>query len=161
MSTPVYDLAVIGSGPAGQKGAIAAAKLGKRVAMIDRKELVGGVCIHTGTIPSKTLREAILYLSGFRERSFYGRDYSVKEDISVSDLAFRVQAVIGREMEVIRAQLKRNRVELVSGTAKFLDPRTLRSRGSPARPGWSPITSSSRAARGRRTTRWCRWTESA
>jgi len=125
VSTPVYDLAVIGSGPAGQKGAIAAAKLGKRVAMIDRKELVGGVCIHTGTIPSKTLREAILYLSGFRERSFYGRDYSVKEDISVSDLAFRVQAVIGREMEVIRAQLKRNRVELVPGTAKFLDPRTL------------------------------------
>ena len=129
MSTPAYDLAVIGSGPAGQKGAIAAAKLGKRVAMIDRKELVGGVCIHTGTIPSKTLREAILYLSGFRERSFYGRDYSVKEDISVSDLAFRVQAVIGREMEVIRAQLKRNRVELVSGTAKFLDPRTLEVQG--------------------------------
>ena len=129
MSTPVYDLAVIGSGPAGQKGAIAAAKLGKRVAMIDRKELVGGVCIHTGTIPSKTLREAILYLSGFRERSFYGRDYSVKEDISVSDLAFRVQAVIGREMEVIRAQLKRNRVELVPGTAKFLDPRTLEVQG--------------------------------
>jgi len=129
VSTPAYDLAVIGSGPAGQKGAIAAAKLGKRVAMIDRKELVGGVCIHTGTIPSKTLREAILYLSGFRERSFYGRDYSVKEDISVSDLAFRVQAVIGREMEVIRAQLKRNRVELVSGTAKFLDPRTLEVQG--------------------------------
>ena len=129
MSAPVYDLAVIGSGPAGQKGAIAAAKLGKRVAMIDRKELVGGVCIHTGTIPSKTLREAILYLSGFRERSFYGRDYSVKEDISVSDLAFRVQAVIGREVEVIRAQLKRNRVELVSGTAKFLDPHTLEVQG--------------------------------
>jgi NAD(P) transhydrogenase len=129
VSTPVYDLAVIGSGPAGQKGAIAAAKLGKRVAMIDRKELVGGVCIHTGTIPSKTLREAILYLSGFRERSFYGRDYSVKEDISVSDLAFRVQAVIGREVEVIRAQLKRNRVELVSGTAKFLDPHTLEVQG--------------------------------
>jgi len=129
VSTAVYDLAVIGSGPAGQKGAIAAAKLGKRVAMIDRKELVGGVCIHTGTIPSKTLREAILYLSGFRERSFYGRDYSVKEDISVSDLALRKHAAFGREMEVIRAQLKRNRVELVSGTAKFLDPRTLEVQG--------------------------------
>ena len=77
-----YDLAVIGSGPAGQKGAIAASKLGKRVAMVDRKEMVGGVCIHTGTIPSKTLREAILYLSGFRERSFYGRDYSVKDEKS-------------------------------------------------------------------------------
>jgi NAD(P) transhydrogenase len=120
-----YDLVVIGSGPAGQKGAIAAAKLGKHVAMVDRKEMVGGVCIHTGTIPSKTLREAILYLSGFRERSFYGRDYSVKEEISVSDLAFRVQAVMAREVEVIRAQLKRNRVELVPGTAKFLDPHSI------------------------------------
>ena len=124
-----YDLAVIGSGPAGQKGAIAASKLGKRVAMIDRKEMVGGVCIHTGTIPSKTLREAILYLSGFRERSFYGRDYSVKDEISVSDLGFRVQAVISREVEVIRAQLKRNRVELVPGTARFVDPHTLEIQG--------------------------------
>jgi NAD(P) transhydrogenase len=70
-----YDLVVIGSGPAGQKGAIAAAKLGKRVAIIDRKEMIGGVCLHTGTIPSKTLREAILYLSGFGQRAFYGSDY--------------------------------------------------------------------------------------
>ncbi len=120
-----YDLVVIGSGPAGQKGAIAAAKLGKKVAVIDRKEMVGGVCIHTGTIPSKTLREAILYLSGFRERSFYGRDYAVKHDISISDLAFRVQAVLGREVEIIRAQLQRNRVDLVPGTARFLDPHTV------------------------------------
>jgi NAD(P) transhydrogenase len=121
----VYDLAVIGSGPAGQKGAIAAAKLGKRVAIVDRKEMVGGVCIHTGTIPSKTLREGILYLSGFRERSFYGRDYSVKDEISISDLSFRVQTVLAREVEIIRAQLKRNHVDLVPGTARFLDPRTL------------------------------------
>jgi NAD(P) transhydrogenase len=128
-STASYDLAVIGSGPAGQKGAIAAAKLGKRVAMVDRKEMVGGVCIHTGTIPSKTLREAILYLSGFRERSFYGRDYSVKQDISISDLAFRVQTVLAREVEIIRAQLKRNRVELVPGTARFLDAHALEVQG--------------------------------
>lgn len=120
-----YDLVVIGSGPAGQKGAIAAAKLGKKVAVVDRKEMVGGVCIHTGTIPSKTLREAILYLSGFRERSFYGRDYTVKEDISISDLAFRVQAVLSREVEIIRAQLKRNHVDLLPGTARFLDPHTV------------------------------------
>ena len=120
-----YDLVVIGSGPAGQKGAIAAAKLGKKVAIVDRKEMVGGVCIHTGTIPSKTLREAILYLSGFRERSFYGRDYAVKEDISISDLAFRVQAVLSREVEIIRAQLKRNHVDLLPGTARFLDPHTV------------------------------------
>ena len=79
MSSPAYDLVVIGSGPAGQKGAIAAAKLGKRVAVIDRKEMVGGVCLHTGTIPSKTLREAILYLTGFSEKSFYGRDYTLSK----------------------------------------------------------------------------------
>jgi NAD(P) transhydrogenase len=75
MNETHYDLIVIGSGPAGQKGAIAAAKLGKRVAIIDRQEMIGGVSLHTGTIPSKTLREAILYLSGFRQRSFYGKDY--------------------------------------------------------------------------------------
>jgi NAD(P) transhydrogenase len=125
METRAYDLVVIGSGPAGQKGAIAAAKLGKRVAIIDRREMVGGVCVHTGTIPSKTLREAILYLSGFRQRAFYGRDYSVKDDISVADLASRVDTVMARETEIIRAQLKRNHVATVHGTAKFLDPHAL------------------------------------
>jgi NAD(P) transhydrogenase len=120
-----YDLVVIGSGPAGQKGAIAAAKLGKRVAIVDRRERIGGVCLHTGTIPSKTLREAILYLSGFSQRAFYGRNYAVKEEISVADLASRVQMVTGRELEVIRAQLKRNQVTTVHGTASFLDPHRL------------------------------------
>src|SRR5215813_9981888 len=85
MDTSSYDLVVIGSGPAGQKGAIAASKLGKKVAVVDRKEMVGGVCLHTGTIPSKTLREAILYLTGFRERTFYGRDYTVRSEITVPD----------------------------------------------------------------------------
>ena len=125
MDVANYDLVVIGSGPAGQKGAIAAAKLGKKVAVIDRKEMVGGVCLHTGTIPSKTLREAILYLSGFRERTFYGRDYTVSKDITVADLAFRVQKVLVRELEVIRAQLNRNRVTTLSGTARFVDGHTL------------------------------------
>jgi NAD(P) transhydrogenase len=125
MSDASYDLAVIGSGPAGQKAAVAAAKLGKKVAVVDRRDMVGGVCLHTGTIPSKTLREAILYLSGFRERSFYGKDYSVKEEISVSDLAFRVQHVLAKEMEVIRAQLKRNHITTIHGTATFQDPHTL------------------------------------
>jgi NAD(P) transhydrogenase len=120
-----YDLAVIGTGPAGQKGAIAASKLGKRVAIVDRKEMVGGVCLHTGTIPSKTLREAILYLTGFREKTFYGRDYAVSREITVPDLAFRVQKVMGREIEVIRAQLARNRVTTVLGAARFVDPHTL------------------------------------
>src|SRR5512136_2639271 len=105
METAAYDLVVIGSGPAGQKGAIAASKLGRKVAVVDRKEMVGGVCLHTGTIPSKTLREAILYLTGFRERRFYGRDYAVSKEITVADLAFRVQKVLAREMEVVRAQL--------------------------------------------------------
>jgi NAD(P) transhydrogenase len=125
MDASSYDLVVIGSGPAGQKGAIAASKLGKKVAVIDRKEMVGGVCLHTGTIPSKTLREAILYLSGFRERTFYGRDYAVSKEITVADLNFRVQKVLGREVEVVRAQLNRNHVATLSGTARFLDPNTL------------------------------------
>jgi len=125
MSTPAYDLVVIGSGPAGQKGAIAAAKLGKKVAVIDRKEMIGGVCLHTGTIPSKTLREAILYLTGFRERTFYGRDYSVRSEITVPDLAFRVQKVLATEMEVVRAQLARNHIASLHGAARFLDPHTV------------------------------------
>jgi NAD(P) transhydrogenase len=125
MDANSYDLIVVGTGPAGQKGAIAASKLGKKVAVIDRKETVGGVCLHTGTIPSKTLREAILYLSGFRERTFYGRDYSVSKDITVAELAFRVQKVLGRELEIIRAQLNRNRVATLTGTARFLDDHTL------------------------------------
>ena len=125
MADPVYDLAVIGSGPAGQKGAVAAAKLGKRVVVVDRREMIGGVCIHTGTIPSKALREAILYLSGFRQRAFYGRDYTLQERISVADLASRVRTILDRETEVVRSQLKRNGIETVHGTARFADPHTL------------------------------------
>ena len=125
MEPQSFDLVVIGSGPAGQKCAIAAAKLGKRVAIIDRKEMVGGVCLHTGTIPSKTLREAILYLSGFQQRSFYGRDYSLKETVSVADLAFRIQTVMAREIEVVRAQLKRNGIVTCNGSARFADPHTV------------------------------------
>src|SRR5580765_7314775 len=125
MDVATYDLVVIGSGPAGQKGAIAAAKLGKKVAVIDRKEMVGGVCLHTGTIPSKTLREAILYLSGFQQRSFYGRDYSLKDSIAVSDLGLRINSVMAREMEIVRAQLKRNGVSTFNGSARFVDPHTV------------------------------------
>ncbi|MGH7496122.1 MAG: Si-specific NAD(P)(+) transhydrogenase [bacterium] len=125
MNENQYDLAVIGSGPAGQKGAIAAAKLGKKVAIVDRKEMIGGVSLNTGTIPSKTLREAILYFSGFRQRSFYGKDYSLKEKISVADLSFRVQMVLARELAVVRAQLQRNGVTTIYGTARFVDPHTI------------------------------------
>ena len=125
MEAHEYDLVVIGSGPAGQKGAICAAKLRKKVAIIDRQKTIGGVCVHTGTIPSKTLREAVLYLSGLRQRSFYGRGYVVKDRIAMSDLVFRAQAVMAREIEVIKAQLRRNYVATLDGEARFFDAHTV------------------------------------
>jgi NAD(P) transhydrogenase len=125
MQTHEYDLVVIGSGPAGQKSAICAAKLRKKVAIIDRERFIGGVCVHTGTIPSKMLREAILYLSGFRQRTFYGRGYVVKDRIVMSDLVFRAQSVMTREVEVIKAQLRRNYVDTLVGDARFKDPHTV------------------------------------
>src|SRR5215469_17516780 len=119
MQTKEFDLVVIGSGPAGQKGAICAAKLGKHVAIVDKKLAIGGVCVHTGTIPSKTLREAILYFSGFRQRLFYGRNYMLKDNISMQDLLFRAHAVRSRESDVIKAQLRRNAVTIYEGSARF------------------------------------------
>ena len=120
-----YDLVVIGSGPAGQKAAICASKLRKKVAVIERKRSIGGVCVNTGTIPSKTLREAILYLSGLRQRTFYGRGYAVKDNISMHDLVFRAESVVAREIEVIKSQLRRNRVTVYEGNARFLDDHTV------------------------------------
>ena len=119
------DLLVIGSGPGGQKAAIAAAKIGKRVCVVERRHMVGGVCVNTGTIPSKTLREAVIYLTGMSMRELYGASYRVKQDITVQDLLARTQHVIGREIEVVRAQLFRNHVELVAGSARFVDPHTV------------------------------------
>ena len=101
MKASKYDLIVIGSGPAGQKGAIAAAKLGKSVAIIDRSEMLGGVSLHTGTIPSKTFREAVMHLTGFRQRAFYGKDYSLKEKLDRNDFRIRVQAVLEREIHTV------------------------------------------------------------
>ncbi|HXP70944.1 MAG TPA: Si-specific NAD(P)(+) transhydrogenase [Candidatus Dormibacteraeota bacterium] len=124
-----FDLIVIGSGPAGQKGAICAAKLRKRVAVIDRTVMMGGVCVHTGTIPSKSVREAIFQLTGSAVKSFYGNAYRGNGDISVKDLAFRVQSVVARETDVIRAQLKRNGVCIYQGMAHFVDPHTLEIQG--------------------------------
>lgn len=120
-----FDLLVIGSGPAGQKAAIQAAKLGRRVACVERRHMVGGVCVNTGTIPSKTLREAVIYLTGMSQREMYGASYRLKAEITVSDLAERTERVIGREIDVIRDQLRRNRVELIVGDARFVDPHTL------------------------------------
>ena len=125
VTAPEYDLVVIGSGPAGQKGAIAAAKARKRVAVIDRTDMMGGVSVHTGTIPSKTLREAIFQLTGLTVKALYGNGYRSRGDISVQDLSSRVHAIIGRETEVVRAQLKRNGVAIYQGDALFLDPHTV------------------------------------
>ena len=124
-STREYDLVVIGSGPGGQKAAIAAAKLGKRVAVIERDRMPGGVCTNTGTIPSKTLREAVLYLTGITQRELYGASYRVKENITPADLLARTQHVIGKEQEVVRSQLIRNRIELYTGHGRFIDEHTV------------------------------------
>src|SRR6266536_1361500 len=126
-----YDLLVIGSGPGGQKAAIAAAKLGRHAAVVERTDMVGGVCINTGTIPSKTLREAILYLTGLSQRELYGQSYRVKQDITVQDLSARTRHVVGREIEVILHQLSRNHVTLLTGTARPIDPHTVGIRGGP------------------------------
>ena len=120
-----YDMLVIGSGPAGQKAAIQAAKVGKKVGIIERKKVVGGICINSGTIPSKSLREAVLFLSGFRQRSLYGASYRVKKDITFEDLAQRCDHVVKAEQEVIQNQLIRNSVDFIVGTASFLDPHRL------------------------------------
>ncbi|KAB2379231.1 Si-specific NAD(P)(+) transhydrogenase [Actinomadura montaniterrae] len=117
-----FDLLVLGSGPGGQRAAIAAAKLGRKVAVVDRREMLGGVCINTGTIPSKTLREAVLYLTGLNQRELYGQSYRVKDDITVADLGMRTQHVIGREIDVIRSQLARNHVTVLPGTGRFVEP---------------------------------------
>jgi NAD(P) transhydrogenase len=120
-----YDLIVIGSGPAGQKAALAAAKHCARVALIEQRQVVGGACLHTGTIPSKTLREAVLYFTGHRLHGVYGSAYRVKERITPEDLTFRVQHVIRHELDVISSQMRRNNVDMYFGVARFESPQTL------------------------------------
>ena len=124
-STQEYDMVVIGSGPGGQKAAIASAKLGKSVALVERGNMLGGVCVNTGTIPSKTLREAVLYLTGMSQRELYGASYRVKEKITPADLLARTQHVITKEIDVVRNQLMRNRVDLLEGHGRFIDPHTI------------------------------------
>jgi NAD(P) transhydrogenase len=127
---PQYDLVVIGSGPAGQRAAIQGAKSGKRVALVERREVIGGVCINTGTIPSKTMREAVLHLSGYNYQNIYGVSYRVKEKITMADLAFRVQHVIKTEIDVTQAQLSRNGIEVLTGIASFKDAHTIQVTGA-------------------------------
>jgi NAD(P) transhydrogenase len=120
-----FDLLVIGSGPGGQKAAIAAAKLERQVGIVERPNMMGGVCLNTGTIPSKTLREAVLYLTGLDQREMYGQSYRMKDEITIADLSARTQHVVSRENDVVRSQLTRNRVSIVTGTARFAGPHAI------------------------------------
>ncbi|HVV32300.1 MAG TPA: Si-specific NAD(P)(+) transhydrogenase [Vitreimonas sp.] len=120
-----YDLIVIGSGPAGRRAAVQAAKFKKSVLVIEKGRRVGGVCVHTGTIPSKTLRETVLNLSGWRERGFYGAAHRNKENITVEDLRRRLQMTLNHEVEVLEHQFARNKVTWVVGEARFIDAHTI------------------------------------
>src|ERR1051325_6531663 len=120
-----YDLIVIGSGPAGQKAAIQAAKIGKKVCVIEKNPVLGGAGINTGTIPSKALREAVLYLTGANKRSLFGENFRPKRDITIEDLTYVSQQVIHNELAVIREQLDRNNVDLIWGGAHFEGPNLL------------------------------------
>src|SRR5277367_4457848 len=117
-----HDFIIIGSGPAGRRAAIQAAKQGKSVLVIEKGRRVGGVSVHTGTIPSKTLRETVLNLTGWRERGFYGRAYRVKKDIQAKDLMMRLHMTLDHEVDVLEHQFARNGVRTITGTARFLDP---------------------------------------
>jgi NAD(P) transhydrogenase len=120
-----FDLLVIGSGPAGQKAAIAAAKLGYRAAVVERSPSPGGVSVHSGTIPSKAMREAVVYLSGLSQRELYGQSYRVKDEITVEDLLQRTDHMVRKEADIVRDQLARNGVTVIAGAARFADAHTL------------------------------------
>jgi NAD(P) transhydrogenase len=126
MSDDSFDLIVIGSGPAGEKGAAQAAYFGRRVALVERERRLGGAGVNTGTVPSKTLRETALYFSGLRQRGLYGIDYSIKRELTVPDFMYRKDHVVGRLWEMIEANLGRHHIELVPGYGEFEDPHTVR-----------------------------------
>ncbi len=117
-----YDLLVIGCGPAGQKAAIQASKMGRSVVLIDDRMQVGGTSVHLGTIPSKSFREAVLHLTGYRQRTIYGSGYTVKAEVKMEDLNFRTKFAIRSEVETTLSQIKRNHVELLQGRAKVISP---------------------------------------
>ncbi len=130
-----FDLVVIGSGPAGEKGAAQAAYFGKRVCMIERAPKPGGAAVNTGTVPSKTLRETALYFSGLRQRGMYGVDYHVKRDITISDFMYRERQVVEGQWQLIDENIRRHEITQIQGSAKFVDTRTLEVAryGEPAR----------------------------
>ena len=120
-----YEVVIIGSGPAGKTAAIQAAKLGRSVAIVDGMPQIGGVCVHTGTIPSKTLRETVLNLTGWRERGFYGRSYRVKSDITAADLMQRLHLTLQSEVDILEDNLVKNGVDIYHGHGKFVDEKSL------------------------------------
>src|ERR1700709_1060188 len=120
-----YDCAIIGTGPAGQKAAIQAAKLGKKVVIIEKNATVGGATVNTGTIPSKALREAVMHLTGASKRGLFGQSYRVKRNITITDLIYVSQQVIHHELEMIRDHFERNGIDVVWGCAKFQGPNTI------------------------------------
>ncbi len=132
MTPDAFDLVVIGSGPAGEKGAAQAAYFGKRVALVEKEPNLGGAGVNTGTVPSKTLRETALYFSGLRQRGLYGVDYTIKKDITVPDFMFREREVVRTLWDLIEANMERHHVTLVRGLASFDDPHTIRVRGAGA-----------------------------
>ncbi len=126
MSSPdSFDLLVIGCGPAGEKAGAQAAYFGKRVAIVERAPVVGGSCINTGTVPSKTLRESALYFSGLKQRGLYGIDYSLKDNLTVQDFMHHEREVVEMERLRILKNLRLHGIELVPGQAAFEDPHTI------------------------------------
>src|SRR3569833_1226406 len=121
-----YDLIVIGSGPAGEKAALQATALGKRVAMIEARQVLGGAVINTGTLPSKTLRESALYLSGLQQRGLFGVDYHLDGQITVEAFMYRKQQVIRKQLELTSRRLERHNVDVINGRGSFLDPHSIR-----------------------------------
>jgi len=119
---PAYDLIVIGSGPAGEKGAAQAAYFGRRVALVEREPVLGGACVNTGTVPSKTLRESALHLSGFRQRGFKAVNVNVKSNVNVADFMYRKQIVVEREWQRIDSNLRRHNIDRYTGSARFVSP---------------------------------------
>lgn len=129
MTTPHYDLVVIGSGPAGEKGAAQAAYFGKKVAIVERSPYLGGAGINTGTVPSKTLRETALYFSGLLQRGLYGIDYSLKNNMTVADFMHRERVVVDRERDIIQHNLDRHQVKIYWGDGMLMDAHTIHVQG--------------------------------
>ena len=121
-----YDMAVVGSGPAGQKAAVQAAKLSKRVALIEKAPQLGGTSLNTGTLPSKTLKDTIEYIHGLGRRGLHQLGAELTKQLTLPDLMARKDQVIETEVAVITNQLQRNGIEVIQGTAAFVDPHTMR-----------------------------------